>query len=258
MAEVCLQRVVPRFRSSLLLQAPKGHYVELNFTLKTSNEIPCFDDNMYLEFRDGYDESANLLGRFCGRNISGIVRSSGQNLWLRKSDNSNYLFRGLYRNKTTNTKGKYWDTEISPWQPFYIYWEWSLPMLLRLKYFCDGSVLLFLILQWNPTWIKCSRLSMCFSTVINPSGVQHRVHRHQSLFGERTAQWYRTVQVYCIGWPSLEKTATSTAVKWTHRMVWTKKKSVLSSKVSFNNENLILNWIRSGENIVNICKFLYL
>ncbi|PFX13920.1 hypothetical protein AWC38_SpisGene21961 [Stylophora pistillata] len=93
MAEVCLQRVVPGFTSSQVLQAPKGHYVELNFTLETSDEIPCIDDDMYLEFRDGYDGSANLLGRFCGRNISGIVRSSGQNLWLRKSDNSDYLFR---------------------------------------------------------------------------------------------------------------------------------------------------------------------
>lgn len=76
MAEVCLHRVVPQFPLSQLLQAPKGHYVELNFTLKISDRKPCSDD-MYLEFRDGYNVSANLLGRFCGRNISGIVRSSG-------------------------------------------------------------------------------------------------------------------------------------------------------------------------------------
>ena len=242
MAEVYLQRVVSGFPSSQLLQAPKGHYVQLNFTLKTSYEIMFINDR-YLEFRDGYNESANLLGRFCGRNISGIVRSSGQNLWLRKSDYSNYLFRGSYRNKTTNITGKYWYAEISPWKSFSTYREWSLPMLLRLKYFCDGSVLLFLILQWNPTWIKCSRLSMCFSTVINPNGVQHRVHRHHSLFGERTAQWYRTVQVYCISWPSLEKMATSTAVKWTHRMVWEKRnpschrKWVLVIKIWFLTES---------------------
>ncbi|CAH3139397.1 unnamed protein product, partial [Pocillopora meandrina] len=87
--EVRLQRVVPSFDSTQLLQAPKGHYVELNFTLKTSYPAPCIDD-MYLEVCDGYNESSNLLGVFCGRNISSTVRSSGQNLWLRKSDKFNH------------------------------------------------------------------------------------------------------------------------------------------------------------------------
>ncbi|PFX19884.1 Slit-like 1 protein [Stylophora pistillata] len=67
-AEVSLQRVVPWFHSSQRLKAPKGHYVELNFTLRTSYPTPCVDD-MYLEVRDGYNKSANLLGRFCGRNV---------------------------------------------------------------------------------------------------------------------------------------------------------------------------------------------
>ena len=120
--EVRLQRVVPSFHSTQLLQAPKGHYVELNFTLKTLYPTPCIDD-LYLEVRDGYDESSNLLGAFCGRNISGIVRSSVQSLWLRKSDNfNNQLFHnhfsGSYSNKTANTKGKYWLTKffLSQWK----------------------------------------------------------------------------------------------------------------------------------------------
>ena len=120
--EVHLQRVVPSFHSTQLLQAPKGHYVELNFTLKTLYPTPCIDD-LYLEVRDGYDESSNLLGAFCGRNISGIVRSSGQGLRLRKSDNfNNQLFHnhfsGSYSNKTANTKGKYWLTKffLSHWK----------------------------------------------------------------------------------------------------------------------------------------------
>ena len=120
--EVHLQRVVPSFHSTQLLQAPKGHYVELNFTLKTLYPTPCIDD-LYLEVRDGYDEFSNLLGAFCGRNISGIVRSSGQSLWLRKSDNfNNQLFHnhfsGSYSNKTANTKGKYWLTKffLSHWK----------------------------------------------------------------------------------------------------------------------------------------------
>ena len=109
--EVRLQRVIPSFHSTQLLQAPKGHYVELNFTLKTSYPTPCIDD-MYLEVRDGNNESSNLLGVFCGRNISGIVRSSGQNLWLRKSDKFNHswlhtIFSGSYSNKTANTTGEY-------------------------------------------------------------------------------------------------------------------------------------------------------
>ena len=124
--EVRLQRVIPSFHSTQLLQAPKGHYVELNFTLKTSHAYPCIDD-LYLEVRDGYNESSNLLGVFCGRNISGIVRSSGQNLWLRKSDIFNHQwfrnnFSGSYSNKTANTTGEYWLTEflISHWKTMHI------------------------------------------------------------------------------------------------------------------------------------------
>ena len=109
--EVRLQRVIPSFHSTQLLQAPKGHYVELNFTLKTSYPYPCIDD-LYLEVHDRYNEFSNLLGVFCGRNISGIVRSSGQNLWLRKSDKFNHQwfrnnFSGSYSNKTANTTGEY-------------------------------------------------------------------------------------------------------------------------------------------------------
>ena len=102
--EVRLQRVVPWFHSSILLQAPKGHYVELNFTMESSYLTPCIDDK-YLEVRDGYNKSANLLGVFCGRNISVIVRSRGQNLWIRKSAHNFNRFRGSYTNKTLNFTG---------------------------------------------------------------------------------------------------------------------------------------------------------
>ena len=104
--EVRLQRVVPRFNLSILLQAPKGHYVELNLTMESSYLTPCIDDE-YIEVRDGYNKSANLLGVFCGGNISVIVRSSGQNLWVRKSDLFDDFgwFRGSYTNKTLNFTG---------------------------------------------------------------------------------------------------------------------------------------------------------
>ena len=105
--EVRLQRVVPRFYTSILLQAPKGHYVELNFTMQSLYPTPCIYDK-YLEVRDGYNKSANLLGEFCGRNISVIMRSGGQNLWIRKSDHFDddfNWFRGSYTNKTLNFTG---------------------------------------------------------------------------------------------------------------------------------------------------------
>ena len=50
--------------------------MELNFTMESSYLTPCIYDE-YFEVRDGYNKSANLLGVFCGRNISVIVRSSG-------------------------------------------------------------------------------------------------------------------------------------------------------------------------------------
>ena len=81
--------------------------MELNFTMESSYLTPCIDDK-YLEVRDGYNKSANLLGEFCGWNFSVIVRSSGQKLWIRKSDHFNDdfgWFRGSYTNKTLNFTG---------------------------------------------------------------------------------------------------------------------------------------------------------
>ena len=102
--EVRLRRVVPRFNLSILLQAPKGHYVELNLTMGSSYVTPCIDDR-YLEVRDGYNKSANLLGVFCGGNNSVVMRSSGQNLWIRKSVHYIGRFRSSYTNKTLNFTG---------------------------------------------------------------------------------------------------------------------------------------------------------
>ena len=96
--------------SSYLLRVPKGNYVEMNFTMSSYwlRPTPCIDD-VYLEVRDGYNQSANLLGVFCGAYFAGIVRSSGQNMWLRKTDDFDYYqFRGSYTNKTANITGKYW------------------------------------------------------------------------------------------------------------------------------------------------------
>ena len=104
--EVRLQRLVPWFYSSKVLRVPKGQYVEMNFTLVSKwYPTPCIDD-MYLEVRDGYNKSANLLGVFCGARIYSIVRSSGHYMWLKFSRRSVYRFSGKYSGKAANVTGK--------------------------------------------------------------------------------------------------------------------------------------------------------
>ncbi|PFX14309.1 Tolloid-like protein 1 [Stylophora pistillata] len=112
--EVRLQRIDASSQSSQLLQAPKGNYLVLNFTMETSFPIPCIYD-MYLEVRDGYNKSANLLGRFCGEKVSGIVRSSGQNLWLRFSyDDSILWLSGYYHWMTFSLSSKSANITVEP------------------------------------------------------------------------------------------------------------------------------------------------
>ena len=105
-AQVCSQRTIPWVGSRALLQVSVGHYVELNFTMETFYPFPCFGE-MYLEVRDGHNESANLLGVFCGRRISSIVRSSGHKMWLLLRKYFFYVFTGSYSDKAANITGKY-------------------------------------------------------------------------------------------------------------------------------------------------------
>ena len=108
-AQVYSQRTIPWVGSRALLQVPVGHYVELNFTMEAFHPFPCIEE-MYLEVRDGHNQSANLLGVFCGRRISSIVRSSGHNMWLKFSLNLYiymYRFSGIYSGKAANITGKY-------------------------------------------------------------------------------------------------------------------------------------------------------
>ena len=70
---------------------------------------PCADEE-YLEIRDGYNQSGNLLGVFCGRYVPRFkLRSSGQNMWLRFSSNHKYRLWGdrSYEGKALNARGKY-------------------------------------------------------------------------------------------------------------------------------------------------------
>ncbi|XP_022810274.1 inactive serine protease PAMR1-like [Stylophora pistillata] len=83
------------FDTTQVLQVEKGQYVEIRFGIwKASwSGAPCADEE-YLEIRDGYNQSANLLGVFCGMNTPFFtLRSSGHNMWLRFSPQHGYRFK---------------------------------------------------------------------------------------------------------------------------------------------------------------------
>ncbi|PFX16597.1 Histidinol-phosphate aminotransferase [Stylophora pistillata] len=82
--EVYTRKYDPYFYTTQLIQVEEGKYVEIRFSIWFPG-APCADEE-YLEIRDGYNQSANLLGVFCGRNTSYFtLRSSGHNMWLRFS-----------------------------------------------------------------------------------------------------------------------------------------------------------------------------
>ena len=109
--QVYLQGVPVDFDTTQLLQVRKGQYVEISFSMRRYSNppgVPCADDE-YLEIRDGYNQSANLLGVFCGSRVTGFrLRSSGQNMWLKFSPQRRYrLYNSYYRGKAQNETGKY-------------------------------------------------------------------------------------------------------------------------------------------------------
>ena len=97
---------VPYFRNTCVLSAPKGHYVELNFTMRSYSWAPrpCLQD-YYLEIRDGNKQSANVLGVFCGDHKTAVVRSSGRSLWLRFFPYRRYYLNGYYMGRSFNQTG---------------------------------------------------------------------------------------------------------------------------------------------------------
>ena len=103
-------RYIPEFDTTHRLQVEKGRYVEIKLELPMASDLPgarCADEE-YLEIRDGYDQSGNLLGVFCGRYISDVtVRSSGHNVWLRFSPQRRHRQRSSYEGKVLNATGKY-------------------------------------------------------------------------------------------------------------------------------------------------------
>ena len=110
-AEVYSRQRIPDFDTTHHLQVEKGKYVEieLGFYLHSDSPgAPCADEE-YLEIRDGYNQSGNLLGVFCGRDVPRFkLRSSGQNMWLRFSPRHRYqLWRRYYEGKVLNAACKY-------------------------------------------------------------------------------------------------------------------------------------------------------
>ena len=83
--------------------------VELELKMDyNSPEVPCTDEE-YLEIRDGYNQSGNLLGVFCGRYVPRFkIRSSGQNMWLRFSPTRRHqLSFRYYEGKALSARGRY-------------------------------------------------------------------------------------------------------------------------------------------------------
>ena len=105
-------RDIPDFGSTQRLQVEKGQYMEIRLGLwihRDSPGAPCADEE-YLEIRDGYNQSGNLLGVFCGRYVPRFkLRSSGQNMWLRFSPRRRYRLSWprFYEGKALNAKCKY-------------------------------------------------------------------------------------------------------------------------------------------------------
>ena len=111
-AEVYSRQLIPYFDTTHRLQVEKGQYVEIELELRLNSALPgapCADEE-YLEIRDGYNQSGNLLGVFCGRYVPHFtLRSNGQNTWLRFSSNHRYrlFYPRYYEGKALSATGKY-------------------------------------------------------------------------------------------------------------------------------------------------------
>ena len=108
--EVYLRQYIPYFDTTQLLQVKKGQYVEIRFHMYRSSYppgAPC-EDEEYLEIRDGYNQSANLLGVFCGWYVPNVIRrSSGHNMWLKFSPQRRYsFFLDSYEGKALDKTGR--------------------------------------------------------------------------------------------------------------------------------------------------------
>ncbi|PFX15442.1 Bone morphogenetic protein 1, partial [Stylophora pistillata] len=92
---VYLQDYIPLSSTTQnLLQVQKGQYVEIWLEIWRYNSlsgVPCADEE-YIEIRDDHNQSANLLGVYCGYHVTAIRRSSGQSLWLNFTHPDRYYY----------------------------------------------------------------------------------------------------------------------------------------------------------------------
>ena len=109
--------LIGAFRSfpfSLSEKDKKGHYVELNFSMRSYPwaSRPCLRD-YYLEIRDGNNQSANVLGVFCGDHKTAVVRSSGRYLRLRFFPFRRYDLNGYYKKRSFHQTSKVFLDKLS-------------------------------------------------------------------------------------------------------------------------------------------------
>ena len=133
-------RYIPDFDTTYRPQVEKGQYVEIELGLwmdPDSPRAPCADEE-YLEIRDGYNQSGNLLGVFCGRYVPRFkLRSSGQNMWLRFSPRRRYrLWYKYYEGRALNATCKY------SWVLMFWFTYWLIGII-----YCGWYVLLYLCLD---------------------------------------------------------------------------------------------------------------
>ena len=95
---------VQELNEAKVLSVPQGHYVELNFTMRSKWPLLCLWD-LNLEIRDGSNQSANFLGEFCGDYGIGVVQSSGRYMWLKLMRKELYDFAAFYTDRSNDETG---------------------------------------------------------------------------------------------------------------------------------------------------------
>ena len=95
---------VQEFDGKKFISVPRGHYVELNFTIRSYYPQTCLW-GFNLEIRDGRNQATNLLGEFCGDYGTGVVRSSGRYMWLKFIRTDLYNFDVFYTARSINETG---------------------------------------------------------------------------------------------------------------------------------------------------------
>ena len=95
---------VQEFDGKKFILVPRGHYVELNFTIRSYFPQTCLW-GFNLEIRDGRNQATNLLGEFCGDYGTGVVRSSGRYMWLKFIRANLYNFDVFYTARSINETG---------------------------------------------------------------------------------------------------------------------------------------------------------